>query len=141
MALKSVAVTTAKWLANYQGASQAMTDGANAVTVAPGQLAAAQVQKWITKLQASQNKWVERVGNVTLAEWKQSYISLGIQRGQAGAASKQANFTNFYTQYYAFLNSVLPQIQQMPTTNLQQSIAKMTAMVTASATQFNYTGK
>lgn len=141
MALKPVNVTTAKWLSGYQGSSQAMTDGANAVQTAPGVLAAAQKQKWLAKLTASADKWATRVANVSLTDWRTAYTGLGIQRGMAGAAAKQQNYTNFYTQYYAFLQSTLPQIQAMPTANLQQSIAKMVAMVTASATQFSYTGK
>ena len=47
MALKPVAATTTKWLANYQAAGPSMQAGAQAVTEAPGVAAAAQVQKWI----------------------------------------------------------------------------------------------
>ena len=42
MAQKNPTQVTAKWLANYQGSATAMTQGAQAVTTAPGQLAANQ---------------------------------------------------------------------------------------------------
>lgn len=133
MALKPVAATTAKWLANYQAAGPSMTAGAQAVTEAPGIAAAAQAAKWLAKLQASQAKWQARVSAVSLAQWQQAYIDLGITRGQAGATAKQGKYTNFYQQYYTFLQATLPTIKAMPTLNLQQSIAKSAAMITASA--------
>ncbi len=122
----------AKWLANYQGSTTAMQQGAQAVTVAPGQKAAAAAALWLQRLQASQAKWAQRVGAVSLAEWQQAYINLGIQRGQVGAQEKQARYGTFIQAYMTFLSNQVPTIKAMPKGTLQAGIARASAMITAS---------
>lgn len=121
-----------KWLTNFQNASTAMTDGVNSVTTAPGQLAAAQSALWLQRLQQSQQKWSTRVAAVSLQSWQQSMISLGIPRAQQGATQKQARYTTFITEYMAFLQTAVSQVRAMPKGSLQQSIARSSAMITAS---------
>ena len=121
-----------KWLANFQNAQTSMTNGVNAVTVAPGQLAAAQAALWLQRLQASQNKWATRVAAVSLADWKTSMINLGIPRAIQGAQAKQNNYTQFITSYMQFLQGYLPTVQNMPKGTLANGIARSNAMITAS---------
>ena len=121
-----------KWLTNLQNAQTAMTNGVNAVTQAPGQLAAAQAALWLQRLQASQQKWANRVGAVTLAQWQQAMINLGIPRAIQGAQSKQSRYTTFITEYMSFLQGQVPTIKAMPKGTLAQGIARATAMITAS---------
>ncbi len=123
----------AKWLANFQGATTAMQQGAQAVTQAPGAKAAAAAALWLQRLQASQAKWAARVGAVTLSEWQQAYINLGIPRAQAGAQEKQAKYGTFIQSYMTFLNNQVPTIKAMPKGTLQAGIARAVAMITASA--------
>ena len=78
MPLLTPAQISTKWLNNYQGAATAMTQGAQAVNQAPGVAAAAAVQVWLSRLQASSAKWQAKVSAVTLQEWQQAYINLGI---------------------------------------------------------------
>lgn len=121
-----------KWLTNFGNAQQAMTDGVNAVTEAPGAKAAAVSALWLMRLQQSQQKWAARVGAVTLPEWKSAMINLGIPRAQQGAQQKQARYTAFITEYSNFLSSAVPAIRQMPKGSLSASIARASAMITAS---------
>lgn len=121
-----------KWLTNFGNGTQAMTDGVNAVQTAPGQLAAAQQQLWLQRLQASQTKWANRVAAVSLPEWKAAMINLGIPRAQQGAIQKQARYTAFITEYTSFLSGQVSQIKAMPKGTLSQSIARASAMITAS---------
>lgn len=122
----------AKWLANYQGSTTSMTNGANSVTTAPGVKAAAQAALWLQRLQASQAKWQKNVAAVTLGEWQQAYITLGIPNGQNGAQAKQAKYGTFIAAYMQFLANQVPTIQAMPKGTLQAGIARATAMITAS---------
>lgn len=122
----------AKWLANYQGAQTSMVNGSNAVTTAPGQLAAAQATLWLQRLQASQAKWATKVAAVSLADWKTAYQTLGIPNGMNGANAKQAKYGAFITAYLSFLSSQVPTIKAMPKGTLQAGIARATAMITAS---------
>lgn len=124
---------SAKWLTNFQGATQSMTDAVNAYNgPSPGSLAAAQAALWLQRLQASQNKWATRVGAVTTQDWKNAMITLGIPRAQQGAASKQAKYTTFITEYMSFLSSQVPTIKAMPKGSIGASIARSSAMIQAS---------
>jgi len=133
MPMLTPAQISQKWLSNYQGAATAMTQGAQAVNQAPGVAAAAAVQTWLTRLQASAAKWQAKVSAVTLQEWQQAYINLGIPRGQAGAAAKQAKYTTFITAYMAFLQTAVAQVKAMPKGTLQAGINRAVAMINASA--------
>ncbi len=133
MAVKNPTQVTAKWLTNYQGSATAMTQGAQAVTTAPGQLAAAQKAYWLQKITASADKWAARVSAVSLPQWQNAYVNLGIQRGQAGAQAKQNNYLTFITEYLNWLQGQVATIKQMPKGNIQQSVARAAAMIQASA--------
>ena len=121
-----------KWLTNFGNAAQSMTDGVNAVQTAPGQLAAAQASLWLQRLQQSQQKWATRVAAVPLADWKNAMITLGIPRAQQGATQKQARYTAFITQYTQFLTGQVATIKAMPKGSLAASLARSSAMITAS---------
>jgi hypothetical protein len=123
---------TQKWVTNFGNAGTAMQQGVQAVNQAPGAKAAAAVQLWISRLQQSQNKWQNRVGAVTLPEWQNAMITLGIPRAQQGVQEKQNKYLNFITQYMQFLQGALPSIQAMPKGTLAQGIARSNAMITAS---------
>lgn len=121
-----------KWLTNFGNAAQAMTDGVNSVQTAPGQAAAAQAALWLQRIQASQQKWANRVAAVSLQDWKTSMINLGIPRAQQGAQQKQTRYTAFITEYLGFLSGAVAQVRAMPKGSLAQSIARSNAMITAS---------
>lgn len=121
-----------KWLTNFGNATTSMTDGVNSVTQAPGQLAAAQANLWLQRLQQSQTKWANRVSAVSLQDWKTAMINLGIPRAQQGAQAKQSRYTSFITEYANFLSSAVPTVKAMPKGSLSASIARSSAMITAS---------
>lgn len=121
-----------KWLTNFGNAATAMTDGVNAVQTAPGQQAAAQAALWLQRLQQSQTKWANRVSAVSLGDWKNAMITLGIPRAQQGATAKQARYTTFITEYLNFLTGAVSSVRAMPKGSLAQSIARSNAMITAS---------
>ena len=123
---------SAKWLTNFGNAQQAMTDGVNAVQTAPGQAAAAQVNLWLQRIQASANKWAANVSAVSLQDWKTAMINLGIPRAQQGAVAKQSKYTTFITEYMSFLSSQVPSIKAMPKGSIGASIARSSAMIQAS---------
>lgn len=128
----TAAQVSQKWLTNFQNAGTAMQQGVQAVTQAPGAKAAAAAALWLQRLQASQTKWANRVGSVTLAEWQQAMINLGIPRAQQGAQEKQNNYTTFITSYMGFLQNAVATVKAMPKGSLAQSIARANAMITAS---------
>lgn len=130
MPVKSTsAQATAKWLSGLSNAQTRMQAGAMAVTQAPGQAAAAAADKWLAKVTQSKAKFAARVGSVSLQDWQNSYVNVGIPRVQQGAQAKQGKVTAFMDQFLPYLNTGLQTIDKMPNTTLEDGIARATAMI------------
>lgn len=122
----------ARWASNLGGATQKITEGVNAVQVAPGQAAARQKAVWLQNVTASQAKWATRVASVPLADWQKAMSEKGVQRIASGAAGAQNRFAGFMGQLLPHLAAgqrALP-----PRGNLDQNIARMVAMVRHTST-------
>jgi len=107
MAMKNAAQVAQKWSQNLAGATQAITNGVNAVTVAPGQAAAAQAQvagaNYAAKI--ADGSWAAAVAAVPLSTWQQAMIKKGLPNLANGAAMGQTKMQNF-------MNQLLPHVQQ-----------------------------
>lgn len=86
---------SAAYVKGMQGAAGAYTAGVNAVTTAPGQLAAAQAGKWLSNLQASEGKWVSKMQNQSLPGW-QSACTAKANRLGTGAAAAAPKLDKYY---------------------------------------------
>jgi hypothetical protein len=96
MAVKANAATAAQaWATGF--------DGINSVTVAPGQLAAAQKTLYLANVQAAANTWATKVAAVSLQDWKTSATTTGAQRLATGA-------TKGAPKMQAFMQNFLPQL-------------------------------
>lgn len=124
---------TNKWVANLSNATPAMTAGANRVTVAPGQLAAAAADKWLAKVTAAKVKFANRVGSVSLDAWRTAYTTYGVQRVASGAQAKQGKMLAFQQDWQAYLQANMAKIDRMPTTTLEDGIAKAVAQMRLNA--------
>lgn len=120
---------TTKWVQNLGAATDRMTQGANAVQKAPGLAAAAAKQKWLQRTTAAADKYAANVSRVTLQQWQDAYINIGIPRVAQGAQAKQAKFTSFLDEFLPYLKRGVDAIDQMPSVTLQDSIARATAMI------------
>lgn len=140
MAVKSTPEqATTKWVQNISAAGTAITNGVNAVSKAPGQSAAAQADKWLLKLQGAKDKFKTNVGAVSLQSWQQSMINVGIPRVASGAQAKQGKVTAFAQQFFPYLNTGIAKVQSMPSTTLEDNIARATTMIRHNAA-FKRTG-
>lgn len=119
----------AKWVRNTQAATQSVTDGVNAVSVAPGQKAAAQKQVWLAQLNASADKWARNVAAVSLGEWQQAMITDGIPRMQQGVQSKQAKYGQFAAKFFPYVAAGAAQIAAMPKGGTEAGINRAVAMI------------
>jgi hypothetical protein len=118
-----------KWLTNLGAANSRMQSGAMAVTTAPGQAAAAAADKWLAKVTQSKAKFATRVASVSLQDWQNAYINVGIPRVSQGAQAKQAKFASFFDQFLPYLQTGLQTIDKMPNTTIEDGIARATAMI------------
>lgn len=123
------AQATAKWVQNLSAAADRMTAGAQAVQTAPGQAAAAAADKWLQRVTASKAKFAANVGAVTLQQWQQAYINIGVPRVAQGAQAKQSKVNSFMTQFLPYLQQGVATIDAMPSTTLEDGIARATAMI------------
>lgn len=108
MGVKATAAAAAQnWQTGFTGATQKYTDGINAVTVPPGQLAAAQKNLYVQNVQAAANVWAANVGAVSLQDWKNAATSTGAQRLATGATKGAPKMQAFMTNFLPQLSSIV----------------------------------
>lgn len=127
MAVKDPAATAQKWATRLGAATQAITDGVNAVTVAPGQKAAAQAQVWLANTQAAMDKWVRNTGSVSLASWKNDMLTKGVPRIGQGATAAVPKMTQFMQQWLPYAQSIADSLPPRGTIdqNIQRAIQQI----------------
>lgn len=127
------AAVAQKWATRLSGATTEITAGVNAVTVAPGQLAAKQADVWLAKLQASKAKWVNNVSRVSLDEWKNKMLTVGVQRIAGGAQANQHKVQDFFGEFLPFVHANAAKVRAMPKGDLGSSIARASKMIQLNA--------
>lgn len=120
---------TQKWVANLSNATTRMQAGAMRVSVAPGQLAAQAADKWLQRVTASKDKYKANSAAVSLQAWQNAYTNIGIPRVSQGAQAKQQKMTDFLASFLPHLQRGLDTIDKMPSTTLEDGIARATAMI------------
>lgn len=120
---------TQKWVTNIGQATERITAGVQAVQTAPGQAAAAAHQKWLTRVQESADKWRQRVGSVSLQDWQQSMVNVGIPRIAQGAQAKQGKMESFMSDFLPYLSQGVNRVEQMPSVTLEDNINRAVAMI------------
>lgn len=136
--LDNTTATTAKWVAAMQGAGTAYTDGINAVTTAPGQLAAAASAKYLARVQANVAKFEKNSAAVDVGTWKQLAISKGAPRLGSGATAAQSKVKAFQDSFFAYLKQGQATINAMPTDTIDQALAKANAQARYNAAYPGY---
>lgn len=125
---KNAADVAAKWVQGMQSAGQAIADGVNAVTVAPGAAAARQVNAYVNGVTQNQQKWVRNVGAVSLADWRESMITKGAPRIGQGAVAAQGKMESAMAQLLPAIDGIVSGLP--PRGDLGQNITRMTQFVT-----------
>jgi hypothetical protein len=120
---------TAKWVQNLSNSTTAMQRGVAAVTVSPGQSAAAAADKWLQKVTQAKDKFARRVGAVTLGDWQAAMNNYGISRVAQGATAKQGKMQAFLSDFLPYLQQGVAQVDRMPKVTLEDGINRAVTMI------------
>jgi hypothetical protein len=120
------------WSQNLASSTSKITNGVNAVTVAPGQAAARQKDVWLQNTQAAQAKWAQRVAAVPLSDWQAAMNTKGVPRIASGATAAQPKFASFMTKFLPHLAAGKAALPARGT--LDQNINRSAAMIRHNAT-------
>lgn len=124
MAVKQSAdVIAQNWASRLGQSTQKIQAGVEAVTVAPGQAAAANVQGYVQGVAASASKWQRNVAAVSNADWQQATIQKGLPRVSSGAQAAIPKMQNVMTKLIPYINSGLGQLPKRG--GLDANIARM----------------
>lgn len=126
---KSVSDVVAKWQRNLSAASQTIRDGVNAVTTSPTELAAQQKTRYVEGVQraAESGKWEQGLRSVSLQDWKDKMLNVGIDRINKGVQQAVPKVTRFMQQFLPYVAQVSKDIQAMPKGTDADSEARMLA--------------
>lgn len=130
MAVKATAQQAAEaWSNGFSAAGTKYAAGINAVTVAPGQLAAAQKQAYIANVQASANIWAAKVAAVDINTWKTAATTTGAARLASGAQKGAPKMAAFMQNFLPALSTVVGGLPARGT--FDQNMQRFTAYATA----------
>ena len=124
---KSASTVAQKWVRGMSGATKSMTEGANAVSVAPGEKAAAAADLYLARVQeaVSSGKFQDNSRAVSLDSWRRSFTEKGIPRVATGAAQAQSKFEEFMAALLPVAEASSREVQAMPKGSLEDSKARM----------------
>ena len=125
--MKSVASVAGKWVRGLQNAGPSMQEGANGVTVAPGQKAAAAVELYKRKVieAADSGRFASAAAAVSLESWRADYIGKGISRATSAATQAKPKVERFLTFWLPICQQASEAVAAMPKGSLEDSKARM----------------
>lgn len=128
---KTVDQVVNKWAQRAGGAGQAWLDGVNSVTQAPGQLAAAQGDRWFAKMSSQETflKWKANVAAITNEVWKSITTSKGAGRYTSGISASLEKARKVFGQILNYEQAGLAAIRAMPKVTLEDSKQRAVAWI------------
>lgn len=132
MAVMNGADFAAKWASRLSSATNEISRGVDAVTVAPSVSAVAKKAKLVAKWNEAINngKWEKNLSKVTLEDWKTAMKNKGINRIGQGATEAASKMAAFGEKLLAYQNAGLPAISRMPDNTVADGIARASAWIT-----------
>jgi hypothetical protein len=124
---KNAATAAANWVNRMQTAGPAYKAGVDAVTVAPGQLAASRADLWATNVANSKAKFATKVSQVTLSEWKNLAGTKGADRLASGATGALPKMQAFMQVFIPALQNIVDSLPAGGT--YEQNLSRLTAYI------------
>ena len=114
-----------------KAALEDMRAGVEGVTEAPTAKAAAKQEKMRQRLLEAleSGKWANGLKRVSLEEWKQKMLELGLNRVASGLDANKKKVEEFAAQLLPHIEAGQKLIEKMPDVTLEDSINRMTAFI------------
>ena len=107
MAMPTAAEAAQRWTTGLSAAGQKYTDGINAVTVAPGALAARAAPLWAANTAAAQPRFARNSAAVSLQSWQAAATGKGAQRLASGAQAAQPKMEAALSKLFPVINQAV----------------------------------
>lgn len=122
--MKDPAAVAKKWSQNLQQSGESIKQGVMALTVAPSQQAIKQqdvmLQNFTTAV--TSGKWARNLAKISLPDYQNAVINVGIQRITSGAAKALPKVTDFMTQWLPYMDQLKNKLQATPRGGLEANI-------------------
>lgn len=127
---KSVQQAGQNWSAGMAQAGNKYTQGIQAVTQAPGQAAAANVNGYLQGVADNARKWQTKVAAVDLGTWQQAAINKGAPRLATGAQQAQPKYEAGLQRWWPVFTNIVAQVDAMPKATKADRINRMVQYAT-----------
>ena len=126
---ESAQVVMERWAKQMTASTGKMRDKVMALRDNPMLKAAAKKEAWLAGIQeaAADGRWEDGLRAVSFEEWKKKTAEIGSARMQAGVEAAKPKMVAFLSQLLPFTENVKAQVDQMPTTTLEERIQKSVA--------------
>ena len=118
-----------KWSRRLSASTEDIRAGIERVTQAPGQAAAQKRAKWEAGVANAGDKWQRNVAAISLDEWKDKALNVGLQRVAQGAQANQDKTEKFFSEFLPHLDRGVAQVNAMPDASMEDRINKAVAMM------------
>ena len=125
------------WASRLQGAGTEIKRGIEKVTVAPGQAAmkARELMKARIIEAIDSGLWDKQVGAVSLEDWKQAFLTKGIDRVRGGVDASKGKQLNMAAKLLPAVDQAASKARALPKGTIDQSIARAATFMTEMAKQ------
>lgn len=120
-----------KWARKLGAAGEDVRRGIERVSEAPGVAAGRQQAKMLAKTTEAitNGKWKRNTEAVSLTDWRKAAIEKGVPRIAQGATAAEPKMAAFMGELLPFIDTQVAGIANMPSTSLDDNIARMTKFV------------
>jgi len=129
MAHGTSAEVSAEWATRLGQSAEKVKAGVARVTENPMAKAAANEDKWFAGVQRakSEGRFKRGLMKTSLEDWQRSIIEKGADRIAAGAAQAVPKMTAFFDKALPYMDNLKKEIDKMPSTTLEDNIARSAA--------------
>lgn len=129
--MKNAQQVAQKWSRNLQGSTDSITQGVQAVTEAPSARAIRQQDALLNNFTTAvtSGKWARNLGRVTLQDWQDRLLKVGIGRITAGAAAAVPKMESFMNQFLPYLEQGVNNLKATPRGGIEQNIQRAVSMI------------